>query len=406
MALVIRVGLLVDGTGAAPRRDAAIAIEGEKIAYVGPAAGAPPAEEDIDARDATAIPGLIDGHCHVLGLGNYYGKPPEDSDPLHLLRGAGAAQTALALGITGLGDCGSRDGAAIHLRDAIDRGYLVGPRVYACGGAITTTAGHGDYLGISSLADTADELRREVRRWVRAGADFIKIMATGGSSDPPTNRRRAQYTAEELRAGVEDAHRLGKRVVAHCNGTEGIRNAVDAGVDAIAHCNWLGAADGIVEYDDALARRMGEAGTMVDLNGGGLGSLRPGEGEVVGWTAGPEPARRWDIIAHTRRAYGVRVYLTTDGFGAGLAKLPEVLRRVIDQTELSALEVIHMATLAPAIGLGVERTVGSLEVGKLADVALLDGDALAEPGALARPRRVIKGGATVALAGNLLPTTR
>src|SRR5262245_55096916 len=311
MRTLVRAGRLIDGTGASARDDVVVAIEDGRIAAVGPAAevGRGGADEEIDARDATVVPGLIDGHCHLIWAGAALDQRAPGYRERLAIWGAGAGQAAVAAGVTTVGDCGAPEDSSLHLRDAIEAGHVVGPRLVACGPALTTTAGHGDYLGISVAADDGLELRRQARRWIRAGVDFVKIMATGGSSDPPSNRRRAQYSREELEPAVADAHRLRRRVVAHCNATEGIRNAVLAGVDVVAHCNWLGCDEGVVEYDDAVAREMGARGTMVDLNGGGLGQLMPGEGRVEGWHDTALPARRWDIVDHMRRAHGVRVYL-------------------------------------------------------------------------------------------------
>jgi imidazolonepropionase-like amidohydrolase len=227
-------------------------------------------------------------------------------------------------------------------------------------------------------------------------------MASGGSSDPPSNRRRAQYSVEELAPGIADAHRLRKRVVAHCNATEGIRNAVQAGVDVVAHCNWLGCEEGVVEYDDAVARQMGAQGTMVDLNGGGLGQLLPGEGQVQGWHDTNLPKRRWDMIDRMRRVHGVRVYVTTDALGPKIAGFPAVLTRFAREAEVSGVEVVRMATQLPAIGIGVGDRVGTLEPGKLADLVVLAGDPTSDPAAFGQARLVLKGGRVVADEGRLL----
>jgi imidazolonepropionase-like amidohydrolase len=404
MTTLIRAGRLIDGTGAPAREGAAVVVKGDCIAFVGLEAEARqafPDAEEVDARDGTVIPGLIDGHCHVVWANRELDpRAPGYRDRLAIWA-AGAAQAALAVGITTIADCGAPEDSSLHLRDAIEAGHVVGSRVVACGPSLTTTAGHGDYLGIAALADNADELRTQTRRWIRAGIDFVKIMASGGSADPPSNRRRAQYSVDELAPAVADAHRLRKRVVAHCNATEGIRNAVEAGVDVIAHCNWLGCEEGVVEYDDAVARRMGAQGTMVDLNGGGLGQLLPGEGTTRGWHVAELPKRRWDIIDHMRREHGVRVYLTTDAIGPKIAGLTNVLTRFARETGVGAVEVVQMATQLPAIGVGVADRVGTVEVGKLADLVVLGGDPIADPAAFGRARLVIKAGRVVAVEGRI-----
>jgi imidazolonepropionase-like amidohydrolase len=384
-----------------------VVVDGDRIVFVGAESAAraahPKIDDEIDAGDGVLVPGLIDGHCHVVGTWKEIDPREGGYRERVVLWGAGGAQAALAAGITTVADCGAPEDTSLILRDAIAAGHVVGPRILACGPSLTTTAGHGDYLGIAALADNADELRKQTRRWIRNGADFVKIMASGGSADPPSIRRRAQYTVEELRHAIEDAHRLRKRVVAHCNATEGIRNAVAAGVDVVAHCNWLGCEEGVVEYDEAVARQMGAQGTMVDLNGGGLGQLIPGEGTTQGWHDADLPKRRWDILDYMRREHGVRVYLTTDALGAGIAGLTGVLTRFARATDVHPLEVLRMATQLPAIGVGVGDKVGTVEVGKLADLVVLAGDPCDDPANFGRAKLVIKGGKVVARDGAIIP---
>jgi imidazolonepropionase-like amidohydrolase len=432
--------------------DAALVIEDGRIARVGSwplvAAARPDAArgegwERIDAGDAAVVPGYIDAHCHVAwGFRDPTWKAVEGDPAQSLLYAAHTAQRALAAGITTVGDCGSPGELTLALRAAIESGLAAGPRMFICGPAITTTAGHGDYLGISVTADTADELRVAVRQWVRRGVDFIKVMATGGSADPPSNRLRAQYSVAELTALVEDAHRLRRRVVAHVNGTEGIRNAVAAGVDALAHCNWLGAEEGVIEYDHAVTEEMARRGTMVDLNI--EGALRPlavdacptrdhrrptadhrppgaiqqaggsspwpsvvgGRSSVVGWDeAWERPVTRWDIIRHMRDAAGVPVYVTSDFFGRRIAEFPRAFIRLTSEAGVAPLELIRMVTQAPAQGLGIDAEVGTLELGKAADLLLLDGDPMEDVAALTRVRAVFRGGRLVVENGRLFLTT-
>ena len=160
--------------------------------------------------------------------------------------------------MTTVRDCGSRGTFLGALRDGIAAGLLPGPRLLVCGPPLTSTAGHLWVCG--GEVDTAEGARALVRRLVKEGADFIKVMATGGRMTPGTNVGRAQFSVAELRAIVEDAHRLGRRVAAHCLGTEGIANAVEAGVDTVEHCDWLDAGGEAVAFDEGVARRMAERG--------------------------------------------------------------------------------------------------------------------------------------------------
>ena len=292
MPTLICPDVLVDGTGNEAQRSACVVIEEGRIAFVGTRQELDAAYSDrsgwdeIDGAGASLIPGLIDGHAH-LTLENtsdtsYPGiHAPREAIVLYTLQ---AAREAMAAGVTTLGDCGSIGDSLLYVRDAIDQGTVVGPRILAAGPSITTTAGHGHYLGIEELADNADQIKVAIRKLVFRGVDFIKIMATGGASDPPTNRYRAQYSEEEMRVAVEDAHRLRKRIVAHVNPTEGIINSVRAGVDALAHCNWLGSEEGTVEYVPEIAQEAGEKGIL--LTSMSLALCRPSPSETGKFTAG------------------------------------------------------------------------------------------------------------------------
>lgn len=167
---------------------------------------------------------------------------------------------------------------------------------------------------------------KAVRAGVAAGCDLVKIMVTGGAIDPPTNRRRSQYGEEELRAAIDDAHRLGKRVVGHANATEGITRAVHAGIDIVAHCNWLGGDPGTVWVEESTVARMAEQGVWVDLNvEGALRDLKSTDGTVVAWEhPGPHPSARWELL-QPLRLRGIGVYLTSDAFGPGIGQFPSAL---------------------------------------------------------------------------------
>jgi len=403
---LIQGARLVDGTGRAPVADGAVLVEGERIAFVGPRAEAlaryPQPDRVVDAGGLTLLPGLIDAHVHLAGSWVDPERRRLDDEPEYLAAWtAGAAQEVLRVGITTIGDCGARNGITLPVRDAIAQGHIAGPRIFACGPSITTTAGHGDYIGIGHEANNADELRAAVRFWVRRGIDFVKIMATGGSADPATMRRRAQYSADELRAGVADAHRLGKRVVVHVNGTEGIRNSVEAGADVLAHCNWLGLEEGTIEFDEEVVRRMADYGAMVDLNAGGvLRPLVPAEGRVLKWHGTSEPRHRWDLVLRMKEL-GVRAYLTSDACGPKIATYPEQVCQFCEQGDVAPLEVIRMATQLPAQGLGLDQSIGTLEPGKLADVVAVEGDPSRDIRALTRVKLVVCSGRVVVSDGLL-----
>lgn len=374
---LIRAGWLMDGTGAPPKRDVDVLVRDGKIESVSPRSGAPPkGVRVVDAPEATLLPGLVDAHLHLA----YSGQNPtwnavKDRPDLLLAWAGRNCRLALAAGLTSVGDCGAPRNAGLRLREALRLGLFPGPRVQVCDQPISTTCGHT--YDISLYADSADEVRKAVRYLCQQRVDFIKVMATGGAMDPETNRRRASYTVEELRAAVEEAHRLYKRVVAHVNGTEGIRNAVWAGVDRLAHCNWLGARDGTIEYDEEVAAQAARQGTWVDFNiNAGLNPLASGDGKGEDWSRWERPpCTRWDLVDRMRKM-GAPALLSSDAVGANYDRLITHLPKfVAAYPEVRPEEAVHMATLAPARCMGLAGEIGSVEPGKSADLLLVRRDA-------------------------------
>lgn len=405
MTTIIEPDLLFDGSGDPPREGAAVLIREGTIEAVGPLAEIGRGLDLAQVarhQGGTLTPGLVDAHVHLA-----WGLDGQKRWPLAATSAEGrfawalsSAQAALAAGVTTMRDCGAAGLVVAHLRDAIATRLVVGPRLLACGPAITTTAGHGDFIGV--CADSAEELRRAVRQLCADGVDFVKVMASGGDMDPHTNRRHPQYTDEEIRALVEDAHRLSLPVVAHCNAAAAIRQCVDAGVDTIAHCNWLGAEEGTIAYDPAVAQRMLEAGTFVDLNVDG--TLRAYAGDGDGWAQSweqPEPpANRWELHRELRAAGG-RLFFSSDEFGGRLANFPALLARVVRETGAEAAEVVHRATAVPAQAVGRGHEVGSIDVGMNADLALFAADLASDPAGFEGECRVWLDGRLVAADGRL-----
>ncbi len=406
-ATLILCGQLIDGTGAAPRSEAAVLVRNGRIEAVGgrELLARPDVQgaERVEARADTLIPGLIDGHAHIAwGNARLPGWEAARSHRDTLVAWAVAgAQAALRAGVTTLHDCGAPDGVSLSVRETLRSGALLGPRLLACGPCITTTAGHGRGLGV--VADSADELRRRVRELCERGADFIKIMATGGLSDPETNRRRAQYGEEELRAAVDDAHRLGRPVVTHANATEGIRHAVAAGVDVVAHCNWLGTAEGTLDYDPVVVEQMVRRGVYVDLNV--EGATRPLEGDdgwMPGWTSATAARNRWELFDAMRRR-GVPIFFSSDRYGPGLAAFPRLLAEAARSLALPAEELVWRATGLAAEAIGLGGRVGTIQPGAVADLVVLEGDLVADLSVLTCPVRVYQAGRLVMRDGLLAP---
>lgn len=395
--------LLIDGTGRSPLKDPYVVVEDETLLEIG--SGRPPEAlareaQRCDLPEATIIPGLVDAHLHLalwLHLPNWREM---DADPTRLaFLAAQGAQETLRAGVTTVGDCGARYGVTIPLRDAIASGYLLGSRIWACGAWLTVTNGHG-YFWTHWGLDNADELRKGVRQMVWEGADFIKIMASGGSTHgAKTNRRRAQYSVAELRAAVEDAHRLNKRVHCHVNATEAMRNCIEAGVDVVEHCNWLGVAEGTIEYDDAIARLGGKKGIYAGINGGDgpFTPLTVRDGSAQDWG----DMTRWDLFRRMQEA-GMRIFINTDAIGQGFDAFPKLMQRMVDEGKASALETLEMATRIPAEAMGLADRIGTLQKAKLADMVFLDANPLEDMSTVTRPLLVVKAGRVVVQGGKLI----
>ena len=402
---LIRADTLVDGTGApALHGGAAVLIADGVIQAVGPrdAVSAPSDAEIVELAGTSIVPGIVDGHVHLM-----LGVP---SDPFHRLAqadavrvfawGAANAQACLAAGLTTIYDCGGPGDRTIVLRDAIRDGLVAGPRVLAAGAPITTTGGHCNWLG--NRADSKAEVAKATRQLVEQGADFVKVMATGGSLTPASNRYTPQFSRKELAAVAREAHRLRRRVVAHCNATEGIRRSIRAGVDIIAHCNWLGQTPEYLDYDDELARQMGEMGTFVDFNiEGAIGQLAGRDGVVQEWPHGDRaPATRWEI-GRRMREHGVRVYLTSDAIGREYDLLPRNLATMPARFGDAPVDLLSRVTSVPASALGLEDGIGALRPGLSADVLVVRGDASRDLHGLARPELVYLRGQLVAERGQV-----
>ncbi len=406
--LLLRCGTFIDGTGANAAEDIAIEIDGGAIKSIAPWRDWEARVDQVsafkDLTGRTVIPGLIDGHTHIcLGASRNEGGAATGNDPVGIVAwGLASGVAALLSGVTTVLDAGSQDGLALRVAALVNAGLAAGPRILAVGPAITTTAGHGPAFG--TAADSAVEIVRAVRKTVAAGADFIKIMVTGGAITPKSNRRRAQYSQAELDAAIDDAHRLGKSVIGHANATEGITRAVRAGIDIVAHCNWLGSTPGTIEVDFDTVDAMVRQGVWIDLNiEGAFREFETTDGVVVSKTDdGIVPSNRWELLKPLR-ARGVGLYLTSDGFGPNVGSFTSALCEARSVCDISAEELISLVSGKPAEALGLDAEIGSLQVGKSADLVVLDGDLRKDPQALLRPVSVYRGGAEVVSGGMLRP---
>lgn len=388
---VIRAGRLIDGTGAAVQLDRAVFIENGQILGIEPIDEAPVDAEVVDLSGLSVIPGLFDGHVHLVfsASTSALGDVLAEDDQQLLLRGVAAARQALGAGITTVRDLGGRGGVTFRLRDAIARELIAGPRILAAGSPITITGGHCHFLGLE--ADDEAAVRAAARSQLKSGANCLKIMSTGGRMTPGTNPNVAQYSVAELRAAVDEAQRAHVPIAAHALGTAGIRNATAAGVNTIEHCNWLG-ADGSVQFDESVAVKMAEQGTGV------VPTLVPLTRAAL--------ALRSAVMDCMRRMaqLGVPFVAGTDA-GVSLTpfdSLPSELEIYVSEVGLSPIQAIQAATGTAARVLGLDSTLGTLLPGRAADLVAVEGDPSVRIQDVRNVRMVIKGGRIVVRDGVVL----
>lgn len=408
---VLRASHLIDGTGAEPIDDGAVVVVDGAITAVGPSGKLNlPNGADVQTYEypgCTLLPGLIDSHTHLLFSASDQALDDalHDSDETLLLRGLANAQAELRCGVTTLRDCGGRGFLTVSLREAINRRLAIGPRVLAAAMPLTTTGGHLNFCGLE--ADGVPEVIKATRRLCKGGVDFIKVVATGGGMTPGTNPRAPQFSVEELSAIVVEAQRLGGRhVAAHCHATQGIRNAVEAGIRTIEHCSWLHPVEGL-EFDPKTVERMVEKGTYVSLTMGSERAAIKPDDQLTEWQRrgvahyGPH----FDLLRRTIRG-GVRFIASSD---AGVSRTffgeyPLTLEVMVSCLDIAPMEALHATTGRAAEALGIANQVGALVAGRHGDALIVEGNPLADIRALRDVRAVYRDGAVVVENGMLVPT--
>ncbi len=260
--VAIRAGHLLDVKTGKTLAKQIIVIQGDKIASVGADAPIPAGAQVIDLSNATVLPGLIDAHTHVTMPTNFGYSRLATSVPREALIGARNARVTLEAGFTTIRNVGASGFTDVALRDAINAGDVPGPRMLVSGPALSITGGHCDnnllpfeyHAQSEGVADGVEAVQHKVRENIKYGADLIKICATGGVLSHGDNPQASQFTLEEMKAIVADAHRLGRKVAAHAHGAQGIRWASEAGVDSIEHGSYI---------DEAAIATMKKNGTYL-----------------------------------------------------------------------------------------------------------------------------------------------
>ena len=405
---VVVGGSLIDGTGADPIENTIIVIENERIKEIGQKTevSIPPDAITIDAAGKTIIPGLVEAHVHLWGVVT---MNPHNwlIDPIGLraIRSTAEARRLLEAGYTSVRDMGSF--TALNLKHAINEGAVPGPRIFAAGRCISQTAGHGDahdlpmawliehgWFGL--MADGPDECRKAARLNLRDGADLLKIMTTGGVMSEKDHPHWPQMTVEEARAVVEEAANVNTIVATHAQGTQGIKNGIEAGVKTIEH--------GIFLDDECIEMMLKKDVILVPTLSVISNLARVGHEHGVP-EYGVRKARETSKIhfKNVRKAVAAGVIVAAGADFLG----PEMCRHgnnaielgLLVETGLTPMEAIVAGTRNSGLALGPRGAdLGTLEEGKFADLLIVKGDPLKDIQVLQEPERikvVMKGGEVV-----------
>jgi imidazolonepropionase-like amidohydrolase len=346
----------------------------------------------VDLGGLTLLPGLFNCHTHLCfsGAADPAGALAEESFATTVIHAGLRARQSVEAGVTTIRDLGGREYAEIAVRDAVRAGLIPGPRILAAGRGVCMTGGHG-WRMLGRQADGADEVRKAVREQLRAGADVVKLLATGGVMTPGVDPSSPQLTIDELRAGIEEAHKARRKAAAHAQAEDGIAFCLEAGIDTIEHGIFL---------TEALAARMARQGTAL------VATLVAPHAIVEGGVAAgiPDFAVKKSVAVRERHLEsfqiamraGVRIAAGTDA-GTPLNPhgtiVPELL--LMATAGMAPLEVIRAATSTAAAVTGLEQETGRIAPGLAADLLAVEGNPADSLKALDAVRLVIADGRIV-----------
>jgi imidazolonepropionase-like amidohydrolase len=385
--LVLIGATLIDGTGAEPLRGRAVVVEGGRIAAVVDAAQAPRGDR-MDLAGHTLLPGLINCHVHLcLGAEADPVRPlREEPASVTTIRALVRARETVEAGVTTVRDLGGRDYVEMAVRRAVNEGWAPGPRILAAGKAICMTGGHGWWIGRET--DGPDDARKAVREQLKQGADVIKLIATGGVMTPGVEPGASQLTRDEMRAAIDEARKAGRRTAAHAQGSEGIADAVEAGITTVEH--------GIFLTEEIVARMKARGAYLVAtlnapaaISAGGLAAgipdymVRKSDAVVPPHVASFQLARERGVAI----AAGSDAGTPLNAHGAYAAELELMVKY-----GMSPLEAIRAATSVAAEALGLGSETGRIAPGLAADLLVVAGNPADRIQALGDVRMVLARG--------------
>lgn len=403
MFTVIKAGKLIDGKGGKPILDAAVIIEDGIIREVGEAKkmALPETAAIIDLGDKTILPGMIDCHVHIgsNGEARYEMLTVKELIPYKALKAAVNARTDLEAGFTTLRDMGEIGYIDIAVRQAINNGMYIGPRLVVSGHALSITGGHGDTHYVPEVkvtskvgvVDGADAARKAAREQLKYGADVLKLCATGGVMSEGTEPGAQQLSYDEMKAAIDEFKKLGKNSAAHAQGTKGIKAAIRAGITSIEHGFFLDAE----AIQMMLDNNVYFVPTLVAVHGIVTHGIEAGIPEYAVNKARMAQGAHLDSFRRALAA-GVKIAMGTDAgtpfnyHGKNAFEL-----ELLVQAGMTSQQAIQAATKTAAELLQVDGKVGTLEVGKFADVIAVDGDPLADVKILQDVKFVMKEGVVI-----------